>query len=76
MSAYLSLPPENGQEIIELPLWSTVVPDGEGKDWYMGVTGSCGGLWQRVSDMSVFITGCYADDYICSKRSLSGQWKR
>ena len=24
------------------------MPDGVAQEWYMGITGSCGGLWQEV----------------------------
>lgn len=39
-------------EVDEIGLWDVVIPVGDGSagDWYVGVTGSCGGLWQRVSD--------------------------
>ena len=33
----------------EISLFDTSVPVGTGEDWYVGITGSCGGLWQRVS---------------------------
>lgn len=38
-------------KVDEVGLWDAIVSSGEGGDWYVGVTGSCGGLWQRVSPM-------------------------
>ena len=38
---------QSGEE--QIKLWEVILPQGAGKDWYVGVTGSCGGLWQRVS---------------------------
>ena len=46
LRGYLHLP---GEE--ELDLWEVEIPRGEGRDWYVGVTGSCGGLWQKASHL-------------------------
>ena len=37
----------------EVGLWEVTVPKAEGEErgWYVGVTGSCGGLWQKVSTL-------------------------
>jgi peptide-N4-(N-acetyl-beta-glucosaminyl)asparagine amidase len=40
---------EGGRKDSEMSLFDVVIPVGGGGDWYVGVTGSCGGLWQRVS---------------------------
>ena len=45
---FLTLPPDGGEQGTEVDLWEVVVPPGEGKAWYVGITGSCGGLWQKV----------------------------
>jgi peptide-N4-(N-acetyl-beta-glucosaminyl)asparagine amidase len=34
---------------VDLGLFEVVVPVGNGGEWYLGVTGACGGLWQKVS---------------------------
>lgn len=34
----------------QVELWQVVIPKGGASgEWYIGVTGSCGGLWQKVS---------------------------
>ncbi|ODN76800.1 hypothetical protein L202_05402 [Cryptococcus amylolentus CBS 6039] len=46
LRGYLTVPPSDGGEEIELV--DVVIPKGRTRtDWYAGVTGSCGGLWQR-----------------------------
>ncbi|TYJ59144.1 hypothetical protein B9479_000133 [Cryptococcus floricola] len=46
LRGYLTVPPSDGGGEIELV--DVVIPKGRTKtDWYAGVTGSCGGLWQR-----------------------------
>jgi peptide-N4-(N-acetyl-beta-glucosaminyl)asparagine amidase len=46
--------PENPAEANgeEMALFDVRIPDGGRGQWYVGVTGSCGGLWQKVRDMS------------------------
>ena len=43
LHGYLHLP--EGEEI---GLFDVQIPHGRGQDWYVGVTGACGGLWQKV----------------------------
>ncbi|KAK8861540.1 hypothetical protein IAR55_002362 [Kwoniella newhampshirensis] len=43
LRGFLGLPAGQG----ELELFDVNVSEGEGKDWFVGVTGSCGGLWQK-----------------------------
>jgi peptide-N4-(N-acetyl-beta-glucosaminyl)asparagine amidase len=40
------------ERVDEMDLCDVVIPfadEGSGEEWYVGVTGSCGGLWQKVS---------------------------
>ena len=39
---------EEGDESL-MSLFDVTVPGSSDGDWYVGVTGSCGGLWQKVS---------------------------
>lgn len=48
---WLRLPVEPGEtESIEIGVVDVEIPQGEGKDWKIGFTGACGGLWQKVRD--------------------------
>jgi peptide-N4-(N-acetyl-beta-glucosaminyl)asparagine amidase len=40
---------EEDTEGDEIHLFDVIVPVGDGRDWYVGLTGACGGLWQHVS---------------------------
>lgn len=49
LRGYLISPSEEGHD--EIHLFETAIPpakEGEVGEWYVGVTGSCGGFWQRV----------------------------
>lgn len=41
---------KSGGKADDVSLWQATVPaGGDGGAWHVGVTGSCGGLWQKVS---------------------------
>lgn len=41
--------PQGGPQSLEIQVCNVKIPkpDGPAQDWYMGITGSCGGLWQE-----------------------------
>ncbi|ORX33678.1 hypothetical protein BD324DRAFT_639140 [Kockovaella imperatae] len=49
LRGYLKLDGED-----EVALWEAIIPEApnEGKDWFVGITGSCGGLWQKQEVIS------------------------
>ncbi len=48
LRGFLLCPGEGEDVESEMSLFDVIIPVGEGEDWYIGVTGSCGGLWQKV----------------------------
>nr|XP_031862971.1 uncharacterized protein CI109_001446 [Kwoniella shandongensis]KAA5530043.1 hypothetical protein CI109_001446 [Kwoniella shandongensis] len=50
LQGYLGLPSDNGKE---LELVDVKIPEGGARnEWFVGVTGSCGGLWQKQEIVS------------------------
>ena len=51
MRGYLTISSEGSvKDETDIEVFDIVVPSGnEQKPWFIGVTGSCGGLWQKVN---------------------------
>lgn len=51
MRGYLTIPPEaNVKEGTDIEVFDIDIPSAnEQNPWFIGVTGSCGGLWQKVN---------------------------
>ncbi|OCF34733.1 hypothetical protein I316_03777 [Kwoniella heveanensis BCC8398] len=78
VKAYLGVPGEGWIEVINVPLPASG-NDIEDHEWFVGVSGACGGLWQKQEVLNLKIdlidldrTGAYDDPPADAKAETSG----